>query len=439
MQIHEDEIKKVNKLVLYLTASLNVILTLGYALEVMRNNASVMQFGIMLAICLVTVITAFIIYKRDANSLYMRLVTAGGSILIMSASLYLSSIPDNYVLSFLYVVPYFLYLDTKFLAIYGGIMLASDLALTYHGILTKINFYSANNSGLTIHLLCSVFFYIYVLLLTRLAVSLNNEKVSQISLVVKTQENSLSNMLHIAGSLRQNMRHGEDISNQLNDNVSLVSQTLGEITGTVMQRGELVVQEMDNNMTVLQNSTNSAVATMHSLEEACGKIASMTQLISNIAMQTNLLSLNAAVESARVGEAGRGFAVVADEVKQLAEKSMKSVEQIDSIIRTLQNEATEAARSMEQVDEITQKMSEVSRDSREVFEEIHIRITEANGLVNAVTDRVAEVANANQSLAYEVESMVAEDQDAFEDPNDGYYRLEERSTTKGLPPGRPKY
>ncbi|CRF40321.1 hypothetical protein HAL013_05620 [Helicobacter ailurogastricus] len=47
------------------------------------------------------------------------------------------------------------------------------------------------------------------------------------------------------------------------------------------------------------------------------------------------MALNAAIEAARAGEHGRGFAVVADEVRKLAERTQKSLSEIESNINVL--------------------------------------------------------------------------------------------------------
>jgi hypothetical protein len=63
----------------------------------------------------------------------------------------------------------------------------------------------------------------------------------------------------------------------------------------------------------------------------------IVSFIRNVSSQTNLLGLNAAIESARVGEAGRGFGVVATEIRKLAAISAESVKNINDSLSKIQD------------------------------------------------------------------------------------------------------
>jgi len=148
-------------------------------------------------------------------------------------------------------------------------------------------------------------------------------------------------------------------------------------------------------------SENELVNELSSLKSDADQVKEVLNVIKEIAEQTNLLALNAAIEAARAGEHGRGFAVVADEVRKLAERTQKSLSEIDISVSTIVQAINDVSEKMTQNAQNVEALSNIATNVDEKISTTTKAMqasTEASNQTKADSEEMAK--SLNEIIAY---------------------------------------
>ncbi|XAP54852.1 methyl-accepting chemotaxis protein [Bacillus pumilus] len=188
------------------------------------------------------------------------------------------------------------------------------------------------------------------------------------------------------------------------DTTSHMMESSIDSSKTAQAGGELV-QKTAGQMQTIEQAVKEAELVIQGLEQKSKDITNILGVINGIADQTNLLALNAAIEAARAGEAGRGFSVVAEEVRKLAEQSVSSSKEIESLTNEIVEEIEKSQKMFKQVAGEVQAGLNITDETKVSFEKITDKTSEMTEQMKQMNGTAKELSHGSNDISHAVNQI----------------------------------
>lgn len=238
------------------------------------------------------------------------------------------------------------------------------------------------------------------------------EIVHQVKQAAREVSKGATDSAKFAGDLSSDaLRQAEELAATLNsvqvltDAIQRVAESAREAeevargaAATAIKGGEAVDRTVAGILEI-RETVAETTRKVKRLAEASQEISKIVALIATIASRTNLLALNASIEAARAGEAGRGFAIVADEVRQLADRSAKSLKEIEQIVMQIQSETGAVMTAMEEGTQQVIEGTRLAEQAKRSLDDIIQVTNRIDVLVRSITADTVEQNETARSVA----------------------------------------
>lgn len=431
--------KSANRKAMAIWATLGIVLSAAYVIEIVKGLRTVNYYIVFLAFCWVPFLAGLVLVKVKgwASPFYKDVIAVGYGIFYVFVLLTTTS-----TIAFVYILPltsmlvlfknrnYMLRCGiANLIAVFaviiknymGGANAPSDVTnyeiqvaaiiLCYVGYVLSINHLNQSDGSMLATVEGNLNKIITTVDKVKSASSAVVDGVTVVRDLAEENKEGANDVVNSMGELADN----NDMLNQKVDSSMSMTENIDSQVMNVANLMEHIVTLIDESAAHATESTGELAKVMEStnlmaklsadveailgeFRDEFGMVKNETGTIENISSQTNLLALNASIEAARAGEAGRGFAVVADEIRNLSIGTQSSSNSIMEALKRLEvtsGKMTESittilsliSETLEQMKTVNSGVGAIAEDSRQLGSEIEV-----------VDAAVKEVEDANKNM-----------------------------------------
>lgn len=210
--------------------------------------------------------------------------------------------------------------------------------------------------------------------------------------IVSENTNNISDNLDKGFEAFNNIKLKVEGIKLLSDGMINTAQGINEINNDGIKN----VKELIEMSTVSEKSMEDVQNSFEELIKSIDDIKYIINVVNQISEKTHILGINAAVESARLGNSGNSFSVIAGEIRELSSGIELQMENVEIIINKIKLKVNEVGEKIQSVNNLCSREINVTKNTADNYEKIFKLNNKITDSIRSINTNLEVVNNENQ-------------------------------------------